>query len=144
MATMRKTLIVLPILLCSSPAFAQQAPVLPPELVNPATVHQLFGTLDQLTRALMNVRVGEAKAALEGRDANPRERNMTVGDLARRDDPNFDRHIHQQIASAEPQVQRGIQSVNRALPALMQSLDDVQRAVDRAVANIPDPTYPRR
>ena len=141
---MRKTLIALPVLLCSSPALAQQAPVIPPELTNPATVHQLFGTLDQLTRALMNVRVGEAKAALEGRDATPRERNMTVGDYARRDDPNFDRHIHQQIASAEPQVQRGIQSMNRALPALMQSLDDVQRAVDRAVANMPDPTFPRR
>jgi len=111
---------------------------------NGVDTDQLFGTLDQLTRALMNVRVGEAKAALEGRDATPRERNMTVGDFARRDDPNFDRHIHQQIASAEPQVQRGIQSMNRALPALMQSLDDVQRAVDRAVANMPDPTYPRR
>ena len=143
---MRKILIVLPILLCSSPAFAQPAPPpqLPPELTDPATVHQLIGSLDQLSRALMNVRIGEARAALEGRDATPRERNMTVGDYARRNDPNFDRNLHQQIASVEPQVQRGVQSVNRALPALMQALDDAQRAVDRAVANMPDPTYPRR
>jgi len=69
---------------------------------------------------------------------------MTVGDYARRNDPNFDRHIHQQIATIEPQVQRGVQAMNRALPALMQSLDDAQRAVDRALANMPDPTYPRR
>ena len=63
---MRKILIVLPILLCSSPAFAQPAPPpqLPPELTDPATVHQLIGSLDQLSRALMNVRIGEAKAAL--------------------------------------------------------------------------------
>jgi len=143
---MRKILIVLPILLCSSPAFAQPGPPpqLPPELTDPATVHQLIGSLDQLSRALMNVRIGEARAALEGRDASPRERNMTVGDYARRNDPNFDRNLHQQIASVEPQVQRGVQSVNRALPAIMQALDDAERAVDRAVANMPDPTYPRR
>ena len=143
---MRKILIVLPILLCSSPAFAQPAPPpqLPPELTDPATVHQLIGSLDQLSRALMNVRIGEAKAALEGRDATPRERNMTVGDYARRNDPNFDRNLHRQIASVEPQVQRGVQSVNRALPLLMQALDDAERAIDRAVANMPDPTYPRR
>ena len=141
---MRKILIVLPILLCSSPALAQPAPQLPPELTDPATVHQLIGSLDQLSRALMNVRIGEARAALEGRDATPRERNMTVGDYARRNDPNFDRNLHQQIASVEPQVQRGVQSVNRALPSLMQALDDAERAIDRAVANMPDPTYPRR
>jgi hypothetical protein len=143
---MRKIMIALPLLLCSAPAFAQQGPppMLPPELTDPATVHRLAGTLDALSHALMNVRIGEAKAALEGRDATPRERNMTVGDLARRDDPNFDRHMHQQIAAIEPQVQHGVQAVNRALPAIMQSLDDAQRAVDRALANMPDPTYPRR
>ena len=35
-------------------------------------------------------------------------------------------------------------NANRALPAVMQALDDAQRAVDRALANMPDPTYPRR
>ena len=141
---MRKTLLFVPLLLTASPALAQSAPLLPPELTDPATIHQLAGTLDQLSRALMNVRIGEARAALEGRDATPQERNMTVGDYARRNDPNFDRHMHQQIASVEPQLQRGVQAMNRALPSLMQALDDAQRAVDRAVANMPDPTYPRR
>ncbi len=92
----------------------------------------------------MNIRVGEARAALEGRDATPRERNMTVGDYARRNDPDFDRHLHQQIASVEPQVQRGVRAVNHALPAVSQAIDDAERAVDRAIANMPDPTYPRR
>jgi len=107
-------------------------------------IHQLTGTMQALSQALMNVRIGEARAALEGRDATPQERNMTVGDYARRNDPNFDRHMHQQIASVEPQLQRGVQAMNRALPAVMQALDEAQRAVDRAVANMPDPTYPRR
>src|SRR3954449_12024592 len=143
-ATMRKILILVPLLLGSTAAFAQPVPQLPPELTNPATVHQLAGALDELSRALMNIRIGEARAALEGRDATPRERNMTVGDYARRNDPNFDRHLHQQIASVEPQVQRGVQAVNHALPSVMQALGDAERAVDRAVANMPDPTYPRR
>jgi len=141
---MRKILIVLPVLFCASPALAQQAPLLPPQLADPATIHQLAGTLDQLSRALMNVRIGEARAALEGRDATAREQNMTVGDYARRQDPNIDRHMHEQIASIEPQVQRGMQAVNHALPAVMQAVNDAQRAVDRALANMPDPTYPRR
>jgi len=141
---MRKILIPLPLMLGSTAAIAQPVPQLPPELADPATIHQLAGTLDDLSRALMNVRIGEARAALEGRDASPRERNMTVGDYARRNDPDFDRHLHQQIASVEPQVQRGVQAVNHALPAVMQALGDAERAVDRAVANMPDPTYPRR
>jgi hypothetical protein len=141
---MSKSLFILPLLLCASPALAQPMPQLPPELTDPATVHRLAETLDALSHALMNVRIGEARAALEGRDATPRERNMTVGDLARRDDPDFDRHMHQQIATIEPQVQRGVKAVNRGLPAVTQALDDAQRAIDRALANMPDPTYPRR
>lgn len=142
---MRRILFV-PLLCVASPALAQPVPppLLPPELTDPAMVHQFVGAIDQLSHALMSVRIGEARAALEGRDATPRERNQTIGDLARRDDPNFERHMHQQIASVEPQVQRGVQAVNRALPAVMQSLDDAERAIDRAVANMPDPTYPRR
>jgi len=141
---MRKILILIPLLLGSTAAFAQPVPQLPPELTDPSTVHQLAGTLDELSRALMNVRIGEARAALEGRDATPRERNMTVGDYVRRNDPNFDRDLHQQIASVEPQVQRGVRAANRALPAVSQAIDDAERAVDRAIANMPDPTYPRR
>src|SRR3954471_18366523 len=119
---MPRILIAVPLLLCASPSFAQPAPQLPPELTDPATIHQLAGTLDQLSRALMNVRIGEARAALEGRDATAREQNMTVGDYARRQDPNIDRHMHEQIASIEPQVQRGMQAVNHALPAVMQAV----------------------
>src|SRR5512133_596589 len=120
---MRNSFILLPLLLCATPAFAQEAPPqLPPELTDPATIHRLAGTLDELTRALMNVRIGEARAALEGRDASPQERNMTVGDYARRQDPDFERHMHQQVAGIEPQVQRGAQAMNRAMPAISQAL----------------------
>jgi uncharacterized protein YukE len=69
---------------------------------------------------------------------------MTVRELARRDDPDFDRHLHQQIATVGPKLQQSMQAVNRALPALMQSLEQAQQSIERAVANLPDPSYPRR
>jgi hypothetical protein len=37
-----------------------------------------------------------------------------------------------------------MQAVNRALPEVMRSLGDVQQSLERAVANLPDPTYPQR
>jgi hypothetical protein len=34
--------------------------------------------------------------------------------------------------------------MSRALPQMMQGLAQAQQALERAVANMPDPTYPRR
>ena len=141
---MRKSLIILPFLLSSSPAFAQAAPQLPPELTDPATAQRLTNSMQALSGALLNMRVGEVTAALEGRPATPEERNLTVGDLARRDDPDFDRHFHDQIASVGPTMQRSIQAMNKALPEISRDLKDVRKSLERAIANMPDPNYPKR
>ena len=97
-----------------------------------------------LSQALLDLRVGEVRAALEGRQASPAEKRMTVRDMARRDDPNFDRHVQQDIANVRPLVRQSMTAVNQALPAMMQGLAQAQQALERAVANMPDPTYPRR
>src|SRR5437868_3162999 len=141
---MRKSLIILPLLLASSPALAQPAPQLPPELTDPATAQRLAGTMQALTNALLNIRVGEMKAALDGRVPTPAERNMTVRDLARRDDPDFDRHLQQRVATVGPMMQQSMRALNQTLPVVMRDLKDAERALDRAVANMPDPTYPQR
>ena len=143
---MRKTLILLPLLLCASPAFAQEAPPpqLPPELTDPATFQRLAGQMQALSQALLDVRVGGVEAALEGREATPQERRTTVGDLARRKDPDFDRHLQQRMAAVGPQIQWSVKAVNRALPEMMRSVEDARRALDRALANMPDPDYPKR
>jgi hypothetical protein len=93
---------------------------------------------------LLNIRVGEVKAALDGRPASPEERNLTVGDLARRHDPDFDRNMQQQVASVGPKLQQSMKALNQALPVFMRDLRDAQKSLERAVANIPDPTYPKR
>jgi hypothetical protein len=146
---MLKSLSILP-LLVASPAIAQTpAPpsatiVVPRELTDPATADRLAKTMDGLTKALLNLRVGEVQAAVEGRNPTPAERNLTVRDLARRDDPNFDRDVRRQIAETGPRIAQGMKALSDALPAITKALDDVSRAVDRAAANMPDPTYPKR
>ena len=141
---MRKTLILLPLLLAASPALAQPAPQLPPELTDPATADKLAGAMQALSQAFLNVRIGEVKAALEGRPATGAERNMTVRDRARRDDPDFDRHMQQRMANVAPVMRQSMNALNTALPEMMRSLHEAQKSLERAVANMPDPTYPRR
>ena len=142
---MRKILIFLPLLLSASPALAQQ-PVLqlPPELTDPAAAMKVARTMQVVSTALLNIRVGDMRAALEGREATPGERNETVGDIVHRKDPNFDRDVQRKIATIGPQIQHGMQAVNRALPQILRDVDDAQRSLERAVSNLPDPNYPRR
>ena len=119
-------------------------PQLPPELTDPATAQKLTNAMQELSRALLDVRVGGVRAALEGRPATPAERAMTVRDMARRDDPDFERHLQQRMATVGPKMQQSMRAINEALPAMAQGLAQAQQALERAVANMPDPTYPKR
>lgn len=142
---MRKALLIFPLLLTASPALSQPMPrQLPPEMTDPATVHRLAGAAQAISDAMLDINVGEVRAAVEGRDPTYAERHQTLRDLARRKDPDFDRHVHQRIAGVEPKIERSMAAMNRALPAMMQALDQAQHALERAVANMPDPTYPNR
>jgi hypothetical protein len=145
---MRKIALLIPLLACASPLLAQPAPAdsiqLPRELADPATADRLANMAQALSQAVLDMPVGELKAAAEGRRASPAERRLTVRDLARRDDPNFDRDIQRKIAESGPAIRQSIKAVNEALPAITQSLQQASRAIERAAANMPDPTYPRR
>jgi len=141
---MSKSLFILPLLLCASSAFAQPVPQLPPELTDPATADKLANAMQGLSLALLDMRVGEVRAALEGRQASPSEKRMTVRDMARQDDPDFDRHVQRDMANVRPMVRQSMNALNQALPAMMQGLAQAQQALERAIANMPDPTYPRR
>ena len=141
---MRKSLILLPVLLSATPALAQPAPQIPPQLADPRMADRLADTMQSLSKALLDLPIGEVRAAVEGRDPTPADRKLTVRDLGRRDDPNFDRDVRQQMAQARPTIERGMKALNSALPAIQKALDDAGRAIDRATANLPDPTYPRR
>ena len=144
---MRKTLILLPLLLSATPALAQDSSPsikLPRELTDPESAMKLAAKLQALSNAVLNIRVGELGAALDGREARPGERNTTIGDLVRRKDPDFDRHVQEKVASVGPKVLQGMQTLQQTLPRVMRDVDDVQHSVERAVSNLPDPAYPAR
>jgi hypothetical protein len=147
---MRKSLILLPLLFAATPAFAEQpadSPAtikVPRELTDPATANRLAKTMQGLTDALLDLKVGELQAAAEGRDATPAERKLTVRDLERSKDPNIERNLRRQVAEAGPKIAQGMKALSDAMPAIMKALDDASRAIDRAAANMPDPTYPKR
>jgi len=147
---MRISLALLPLSLCAAPAFAQATPAtapaiaIPPQLADPATADKLADAMQSMSRAFLGLKVGGVEAALEGRKPTRAERNVTVGDLARRDDPDFDRHFQQRIAAARPMIRQGMQALNEALPPMMEGLAQAQQSLERAIANMPDPNYPRR
>jgi len=142
---MRTSLVLFPLLLCASPALAREHAVqVPPELTDPTTAQKLGNVMQVLSNAVLDMRVGEVQAAIQGRPATPAERNMTVRDIARRDDPNFDRHLQQQMANVGPRMQQGMKALNQAIPPLMQGIAEARQALERAVANMPDPNYPKR
>jgi len=144
---MRKSLIIFPMLWFASPALAQDRSTeikVPRELTDPAMADRLSKTMQDMTDALLDLKVGRIQAAAEGREATPQERRLTVRDIERRKDPNFDRNVRRQVAEAGPKIAQGMKALSDALPAVMKALDDASRAIDRAASNMPDPTYPRR
>jgi hypothetical protein len=150
---MMRNALLLPLLLAATPVAAQTpapAPVAPdPQqmqrvLNDPAMADRLANVMQGLSKAFLDLPVGNVQAALEGRAPTAEEKRMTVRDLERRNDPNFERNFRRQIADAKPMIQQSMKAMADALPAMMQGLKQAGEALDRAAANMPDPTYPRR
>jgi hypothetical protein len=139
---MRATIFLLPLLATAAPVSAQVAPQ--PMVIPPATADKVANALDAVTDALLDVKVGKLKAAIDGRPPSPGESEMTLRDMAAAKDPNFERNLHRKIAQARPMVRDGIRSVDETVPQVMQGLQQASRAIERATANMPDPTYPQR
>lgn len=145
---MRLLLIAIPLTLSAAPALAapnhSQVPQLPRQLTDPAMADQMGRTAGALTRALMNLPVGEIQAAIEGRPVTSADRRRTVRDIAGQNDPYFDRRIAQQATRSGAAIQAGARAMAAALPSILQSIDRAADEIDRATANLPDPSYPRR
>jgi hypothetical protein len=140
---MRLHLALIPLLFAAAPAVAQ-APAdgvqLPPELTDPATADRLADAMQALTEVVLDLKVGEVQAALEGRQATVAEKKMRVRDLGKIDD----RQLQRRVAEMKPQIRESMKAFQKALPELIGSLDQAQKSLERVTANIPDPTYPKR
>jgi hypothetical protein len=142
---MRTAFALLPLLMAAVPVAAaapqqQSQPYLPPQLSDPAMVDRLAGTMQAMSRAFLDLPVGEIEAAVEGRPPTPADRNRTL----RSEDPNLDREVQTQIAQARPMIRQSMKAISDALPAVMKSLHDARESIERAAANMPDPNYPKR
>jgi hypothetical protein len=142
---MRIYLLAIPAALAAAPAVAaqpsQDGPIaIPPELADPAFIDRIARMSDALSKALVDLPVGEIEAAAEGRPVTDADRQRTVGDVARISSSDVER----EIAEARPKVQAATQAFARALPAITRALSEAADEIQRATANMPRPDYPRR
>jgi hypothetical protein len=140
---MRKFLFALPLMLAAAPAYAAPpAPQLPPQLTDPAMADKMGRVAGVLTRSLMDLPVGEVEAAIQGRPATPADRARRVRDEV--NDPYLEQRVAADAARSTRTMQRATKALVASLPAIMGALGQAEDELERAVANIPDPTYPRR
>ena len=145
---MRNILFLMPLALLATPAVAAPPPQpqqiqIPPELTDPATIDRMGNMMQALSKAFLNLPVGEIEAAAEGRRPTRAERKLTVRDMARRDDPNFDRNFERQIAQAGPMMEQSMKAFGEALPRISQSMSQIADELERVTANMPQPMDPQ-
>jgi hypothetical protein len=141
-----RTLLFLTAVLIAAPSAAAQPDIaaVQRQLDDPALADRIGKVTEALTGALLNLPVGEVQAALEGRLATPAEKHVTVRDLGRRNDPNFDRDVHDQIAGSSEVVRSGMKAMSSALPAMIKGLGEAREAMEKVIANMPSPVYPKQ
>ena len=142
---MRAYLLIAPLALMASPAFAQNQPTsgpmpLPPAITDPAMADKLTGMMRAMSKAFLNIPVGEVQAAVEGRPVTPADRQRTVRSETRMDERELDAKIEQ----SKPMIVASQRAIASALPAMVKAITDAANEIERAGANIPRPDYPKR
>jgi len=142
---MRNALVLLPLLAVAAPAAAappQASPTADVQRVlnDPATADRLANVMQALAQAFLDLPLGSVEAAVEGRPPTPADRSRTI----RSENPNIDRELEAQIAQSRPMMREGMKAMADALPGMMKGMKDAQKSFERALSNMPDPTYPKR
>lgn len=149
---MRALFALIPLAIIAAPAAAAQPASdndfqIPAELTDPAMAETLGKMFAALTRAVMDMPVGDVQAAVEGREPTAADKARTVRDLTGRD-ANFERKVEQQVAQSVPRMQASMKAMAKSLPAMAKALekaaDEMENSLDRATANLPQPGYPKR
>lgn len=143
---MHHFLFAIPLALAAVPAVAATPPPpsgqirIPPELTDPRLAERLNAMTQSLSKAFLDLPIGQIQAAAEGRQPTEADRRRTVRDVAGISDSELQR----QIAVNGPKIQAAMQALQRSLPAVSKALSDAQTQVEQAVANMPRPDYPKR
>ena len=143
---MRAAFLAVSLVVLASPATAQTAAPppetvqLPPELTDMRWTDRLSDTMVAMSKAFLNLPVGEVEAAIEGRQPTASDKRRTL----RNETGMSERDVRDQIDAARPAMQAGMKAFVAAIPAMMKGLSDAQREMERATANLPRPDYPKR
>ena len=151
---MRAFQLIVPLALVASPALAQTKPApataapetitIPRELTDPAMADRLARMMQAMSKAFLEIPVGEIEAAAEGRPATRADRRRTVRQIGRAEDPDFERDLQRQIANSKPMIEASMKALAAALPAMMKGLSEAGRELEKATANLPSPNYPKQ
>jgi hypothetical protein len=101
---------------------------------------QMTARTKALSKAMLDLPVGEVEAAVQGRPVTAADKRRTVGTATGLTQQQLDA----QIAAAEPAIRSGMKAMGAAIPAMMQAVTRMAEQMERAIANMPDPTYPKR
>lgn len=93
--------------------------------------------------AILDTPIGPLREAIEGRRLSRREREETLGDRARQDDPYFRERMRDQMGVAAIAVSALAEQMAVLTPVLRRTLEDVERRVEDAVSGIPPRQYGR-
>ena len=146
---MRSHLIALPLALVSAPSFAEtrraeptleQDMQVPPELTDPRMTGRLMDALQILSKSFLDLPVGEVQAAMEGRPVTPADRRRTVAS----ETGMSERDLQQKIDQCRPAMESAQRALASALPAIMKSMAEMGKELEKVGANVPRPDYPKR
>jgi len=117
----------------ASPAAAQ-----PPRLSD--KIQDYAPAIDRSADALLNLDVGPI---LDAADPYRRHHRRTLRDMARRNDPDFERRMHATIYGSAATMARAADAFAAAEPALRRAMTQFQRDMAAAMAAPPPPRgYP--
>ena len=114
-------------------------PAAPPVLGDGQVVDQLGSVVGGVTKALLDLPVGEVEAAIENRPPTRADRAKTVRSVTGVNERDVDR----QMAEGTRAVKASGAALERALPVIVEALNRAGEQIDRATANLPQPGYPR-
>ena len=143
---MRVAHLALPIAALVTPAVAAAAPApeetaqIQRELTDPKWADRLTDAMLAMSRAFMNLPVGEVEAAIQGRQPTAADKHRTV----QSETGMSEQQLRRQIEGSRPAMEASMKAMAAALPAIMKGFSDAQRELEKASANVPRPDYPKR
>ena len=143
---MRVAHFALPLAALVTPSVAAAAPApeetaqIQRQLTDPKWADRLTDAMLAMSKALMNMPVGEVEAAVQGRQATDADKRRTV----QSETGMSEQQLRRQIEDSRPAMEAGMKAMAAALPAIMKGFSDAQRELEKASANAPRPDYPKR